>query len=29
MGIETVLIDKDTTIRAFRNELRWNEAAFR
>ncbi len=29
MGIETVLIDKDTTIRAFRNELRWNEAAYR
>ncbi len=29
MGIEAVYIDKDTTIRQFRNELRWNKAAFR
>ncbi len=29
MGIETVVIDKDTTIRNFKNELRWNAAAFR
>ena len=29
MGIESVIIDKDTTIRNFKNELRWNEAAFR
>lgn len=29
MGIECVFIDKDTTIRNFKNELRWNEAAFR
>ena len=29
MGIESVVIDKDTTIRNFKNELRWNEAAFR
>ena len=29
MDIEAVYIDKDTTIRSFRNELRWNEAAFR
>ena len=29
MGIEAVYIDKDTTIRNFRNELRWNELAFR
>lgn len=28
MGIESVLIDKNTTIRDFRNELRWNEAAY-
>jgi L-arabinose isomerase len=29
MGIETVYIDKDTTIRNLKNELRWNEVAFR
>ena len=28
MGIEAVFIDKNTTIRQFRNELRWNEAAY-
>lgn len=29
MGIEAVYIDKDTTIRNLKNELQWNEAAFR
>ncbi|MDE5596508.1 MAG: L-arabinose isomerase, partial [Lachnospiraceae bacterium] len=29
MGIESVIIDKNTTIRDIKNELRWNEAAFR
>ena len=29
MGIETVYIDKDTSIRALKNELRWNAAAYR
>ena len=29
MGIETVYIDKDTTIRNLKNELRWNGVAFR
>ena len=29
MGIEAVYIDKDTTIRNFKNELMWNEAAYR
>lgn len=29
MGVECLFIDKDTTIRNFKNELRWNEAAFR
>lgn len=29
MGIECVYIDKDTTIRNFKNELRWNEVAYR
>ena len=29
MGIEPVYIDKDTNIRNLKNELRWNEAAFR
>lgn len=29
MGIEAVLIDKDTTIRQLKNELRWNQAAYR
>ena len=27
MGIEAVYIDKDTNIRDFKNELRWNELA--
>lgn len=29
MGIECVIIDKATTIRGFKNELRWNSLAFR
>lgn len=29
MGIESVVIDKNTNIRDFKNELRWNEAAYR
>ena len=29
MGIEAVYIDKDTTIRSLKNELRWNEVAYR
>lgn len=29
MGIESLVIDKDTTIRNFKNELRWNSIAFR
>lgn len=29
MGIECVFIDRDTTIRSFKNELRWNAASFR
>ena len=29
MGIEVVYIDKDTTIRSLKNELRWNFVAFR
>ena len=29
MGIECVYIDKDTTIRNFKNELRWNSIAFK
>ena len=29
MGIESVVIDNDTTIRNFKNELRWNEVVFR
>ena len=29
MGIESVVIDKNTTIRNLKNELRWNELAFR
>ena len=29
MGIDAVYIDKDTTIRNLKNELRWNEAAYR
>jgi L-arabinose isomerase len=28
MGIEAVVIDNDTTIRALKNELRWNGAAY-
>ena len=29
MGIEAVYIDKDTTIRNFKNELRWNAIAYK
>lgn len=29
MGIEAVFIDEDTTIRSFKNELRWNSIAYR
>lgn len=29
MGIETVFIDKDTTIRNLKNELRWNSIAYK
>ena len=29
MGIEAVYIDKDTTIRQLKNELRWNALAYR
>lgn len=29
MGIEAVFIDKDTTIRNFKNELRWNSIAYK
>ncbi len=29
MGIEAVYIDKDTTIRQLKNELRWNRAVYR
>lgn len=29
MGIESVIIDKDTNIRDFKNELRWNAAAYK
>ena len=29
MGIESVVIDKDTTLRSLKNELRWNAVAFR
>ena len=29
MGIEAIYIDKDTTIRGLKNEMRWNSAAFR
>ena len=29
MGIESVVIDKNTNIPDFKNVLRWNEAAFR
>ncbi len=29
MSIESVVIDKDTNICDFKNELRWNEAAYK
>jgi len=29
MGIESVVIDKNTNIRDFKNELRWNEVAYK
>ena len=29
MGIETVVIDSDTTIRGLKNEMRWNAAVYR
>lgn len=29
MGIEAAVIDKDTNLRQFKNELRWNAAAYR
>ena len=29
MGIEAVYIDKDTTIRQFQNELKWNSLVYR
>ena len=29
MGIETIYIDKDTTIRNIQNELRWNSIAYK
>ena len=29
MGIEAVYIDNDTTIRGLKNEMRWNQAAYR
>ena len=29
MGIETVVIDADTTVRSLKNEMRWNAAAYR
>ena len=29
MGIESVVIDKDTTIRGLKNELRWNSVSYR
>ena len=28
-GIECVVIDKDTNLNAFRNELRWNEVYYK
>jgi L-arabinose isomerase len=27
-GVELLVIDNDTTLRSFKNELRWNEAYF-
>ena len=29
MGIESVVIDKDTDLRQLKNELRWNSAIYR
>ena len=29
MGIEAVYIDKDTNIRSFKNELKWNSVYYR
>jgi len=29
MGIEAVVIDKNTTIRDLKNELRWNAIAYK
>ncbi|WP_168119082.1 L-arabinose isomerase [Paenibacillus sp. HB172176] len=29
IGIEAVVIDKNTTLRSFRNELRWNDLSYR
>jgi L-arabinose isomerase len=29
VGIECVVIGKDTTLRQFRNELRWNDLSYR
>ena len=29
MGIESVVIDKDTTVRGFKNELKWNSVFYR
>lgn len=29
MGIETIIIDKDTTIRSLKNELKWNSYVYR
>jgi L-arabinose isomerase len=29
VGVELVLIDSDTTIRALRKEIRWNQAYYR
>ena len=28
-GIEAVIIDKDTSVPRFKNELRWSDAAYR
>ena len=28
-GVECVQIDEDTELRAFKNELRWNDVAYR
>ena len=29
MGVEAVVIDNNTNIRDFKNELRWNEVSYR